>query len=173
MTNNNFWWYIKQIMNVFHSCDVTYIFIRWKMNCSIQLGFDSLNRIFHLSHHENICTIALITIHYLYKTWAHLRFVRRLCHTTVCLPAYTPVCFPAYTNVWIHVRLVKCTFLYVNNMPRYVLISKNYKDVHISKNTVVICRNWKKIAKSSSYTSKNTPVWLRLYNEGNTWVHWH
>ena len=26
----------------------------------------SLNRTFHLSPHENICTIALITIHYLY-----------------------------------------------------------------------------------------------------------
>ena len=28
--------------------------------------FASLNRTFHLSPHENICTIALITIHYLY-----------------------------------------------------------------------------------------------------------
>ena len=37
------------------------------MNCSIQLGFASLNRTFHLSPHENICTIALITIHYLYN----------------------------------------------------------------------------------------------------------
>ena len=29
--------------------------------------FASLNRTFHLSPHENICTIALITIHYLYN----------------------------------------------------------------------------------------------------------
>ena len=36
------------------------------MKCSIQLGFASLNRTFLLSPHENICTIALITIHYLY-----------------------------------------------------------------------------------------------------------
>ena len=53
-------------MNVFNSCDGTYIFIRLKMKFSIQLGFASLNRMFHLSPHENICTIALITIHYLY-----------------------------------------------------------------------------------------------------------
>ena len=32
-------------------------------------GFASLNRTFHLSTHENICTIALITIHYLYTIW--------------------------------------------------------------------------------------------------------
>ena len=53
-------------MNAFNSCDGTAIFIRWKMKCSIQLGFASLNRTFHLSPHENTCTIALITIHYLY-----------------------------------------------------------------------------------------------------------
>ena len=36
------------------------------MKCSIQLCFASLNGTFHLSPHENICTIALINIHYLY-----------------------------------------------------------------------------------------------------------
>ena len=36
------------------------------MKCSIQLGFASLNRTFHLPPHENNCTNALITIHYLY-----------------------------------------------------------------------------------------------------------
>ena len=36
-------------------------------SCFIQLGFTLLNGTFHLSHHENICTIALITIHYLYN----------------------------------------------------------------------------------------------------------
>ena len=54
-------------MSAFNSCDGTAIFIRLEMKCSIQLGFASLNRTFHLSPHENICTIALITIHYLYK----------------------------------------------------------------------------------------------------------
>ena len=37
------------------------------MKCTIQLGFASLNGTFHLSPHENICTIALINIHYLYN----------------------------------------------------------------------------------------------------------
>ena len=46
-----------------HSCNRTNIFIRRKMKCTIQLGFASF---FHLSPHENICTIALINIHYLY-----------------------------------------------------------------------------------------------------------
>ena len=67
MTTNICWCYIKQIMNVLHSCYGTDIFIRWKMKCSIQLGFASLNRTFNLSPHENIRTIALITIHYLYN----------------------------------------------------------------------------------------------------------
>ena len=46
-------------MNAFNSCDGTSIFI--------QRGKAELNRTFHLSPHENICTIALITIHYLYN----------------------------------------------------------------------------------------------------------
>ena len=36
------------------------------MECSIQFGFASLNGTFHLLPHENICTISLINIHYLY-----------------------------------------------------------------------------------------------------------
>ena len=56
-------------MNVFHSCNGTYIFIQRKMKCSIQLGFASLNRTFYLSTYENICTIALIAIHYLYTIY--------------------------------------------------------------------------------------------------------
>ncbi len=59
--------YIKQIMNVFHSCNRANICIRCKMECSIQLGSASLNRTFLLSTHENIRTIALINIHYLYN----------------------------------------------------------------------------------------------------------
>ena len=50
-------------MNVFHSWDSTYIFIRWKMKCSIQLGFDSFNRTFNLSPHEIYVSSH---IHYLY-----------------------------------------------------------------------------------------------------------
>ena len=65
-----FWCYIKQIIECFfHSCNGTHIFIRWKMKCSIQLGFASLNGTFHLSPQENICTLALINIHYLYTNF--------------------------------------------------------------------------------------------------------
>ena len=42
------------------------------MKCTIQLGFASLNGTFHLSPHENICTIALINIHYLYTNPGYL-----------------------------------------------------------------------------------------------------
>ena len=38
MTTYIFWCYIKQIMNAFHSCDSTDIFIRWKIKCFIQLA---------------------------------------------------------------------------------------------------------------------------------------
>ena len=37
------------------------------MKCSIQLGFALFNETFHPSPHENICTIALININYLYN----------------------------------------------------------------------------------------------------------
>ena len=63
-------------MNAFNSCDGTSIFILREMKCSIQLGFASLNRTFHLSPHENICTIALITIHYLYTKEPTFDFTR-------------------------------------------------------------------------------------------------
>ncbi len=54
---------IWQIMNVSHSCNNREnIFIHWKIECSIQLCFASLNGTFHLSTHENILTTALIKI---------------------------------------------------------------------------------------------------------------
>ena len=71
-------------MNVFHSCDSTFIFIHLKMKFSIQLGFVSLNRTFYLSPHENICTIALITIHYLYNIF-HLHIYNWLPATSMFL----------------------------------------------------------------------------------------
>ena len=66
--------YIKQIMNVvFHSSNGTNILIRWKMKCTIQIGFASLNGTLHHSPHENICTITLINIHYLhYWPFTHI-----------------------------------------------------------------------------------------------------
>ena len=52
--------YIKQIMNVLHWCNGKNIFIRWKVESSMEL--------FHLSTHENNLAIALINIHYLYNS---------------------------------------------------------------------------------------------------------
>ena len=52
-----------------HSCNGTNIFIQRKIKCTFQLGFALLNGSYHLSPHENICTIALKNIHYLYNIW--------------------------------------------------------------------------------------------------------
>jgi hypothetical protein len=62
-----FWYYIKQIMNVPSCNNGKNIFIRWKMNVPFNSAVASLNGTFHLSPHENILTIALINIHYLYN----------------------------------------------------------------------------------------------------------
>ena len=40
-----------------YECDGSDIFILWKMECSILRGEAKLNRTFHLSQNENICTI--------------------------------------------------------------------------------------------------------------------
>ena len=75
--------YIKQIMNVFSFVQWNKYFHSVKDECTIQLGFASLNGTFHLSPHENICTIALINIHYLYNIHQQLvdvvKFFRRFC----------------------------------------------------------------------------------------------
>ena len=42
------------------------VHILHSMKCSIQPDLASFNRVFYLSPHENINTISLITIHYLY-----------------------------------------------------------------------------------------------------------
>ena len=62
--------YIKQIMNVFSFVQWNRYFHSVNDKCSIQLGFASLNGTFHLLPHENICTIALINIYYLYIIFA-------------------------------------------------------------------------------------------------------
>ena len=41
-----------------YECNGTDIFMRWKIECSIQRGEAKLNRTFHLSPNENIYTIA-------------------------------------------------------------------------------------------------------------------
>ena len=66
-SNSLFCYYIKQIMNVF-ICAMVRIFSfgeRW--NVLFNSAIASLNRTFHHSPYENIPTIALINIHYLYN----------------------------------------------------------------------------------------------------------
>jgi hypothetical protein len=61
-----FWYYIKQIMNVFIRAMVKIFSIGDRWNVPFNSAVASLNGTFHLSPHENILTIALININYLY-----------------------------------------------------------------------------------------------------------
>jgi hypothetical protein len=61
-----FWYYIKQIMNVFIRAMVRIFSFGERWNVPFNLAVASLNGTFHLSPRENILTIALINIHYLY-----------------------------------------------------------------------------------------------------------
>ena len=61
-----FWYYIKQIMNVFIRAMVRIFSFGERWNVPFNSAVASLNGTFHLSPHENILTIALINIHYLY-----------------------------------------------------------------------------------------------------------
>jgi glucan phosphoethanolaminetransferase (alkaline phosphatase superfamily) len=61
-----FWYYIKQIMNVFLRAMVRIFSFGERWNVPFNSAVASLNGTFHLSPDENILTIALINIHYLY-----------------------------------------------------------------------------------------------------------
>ncbi len=61
-----FWCYIKQIMNVFIRAVVKIFSFGERRNFPFHSAVASWNGKFHLSPHENIFTIALINIHYLY-----------------------------------------------------------------------------------------------------------
>ena len=69
--NSLFWYYIKQIMNVF----VRAVVRIFSFGCSIQLAYRLVEWNIHLSPHENILTIALINIHYLYNILVMLYFL--------------------------------------------------------------------------------------------------
>jgi hypothetical protein len=62
-----FWYYIKQIMNVFIRAIVRIFSFGERWNVPFNSAVASLNGTFLLSPHENILTIALINIHYLYN----------------------------------------------------------------------------------------------------------
>ena len=65
-SNSLFWYDIKQIMKVFIRAMVRIFSFGERWNVLFNSTIASLNRTFHLSSHENILTIALINIHYLY-----------------------------------------------------------------------------------------------------------
>jgi hypothetical protein len=62
-----FWYYIKQIMNIFIRAMVRIFSFGESWNVPFNSAVASLNGTFHLSLHENILTFALINIHYLYN----------------------------------------------------------------------------------------------------------
>ena len=66
-----FWYYIKQIMNVFIRAMVRIFSFGGRWNVPFNSAVASLNGTFHLSPHENILTIALINIHYLYTVYTY------------------------------------------------------------------------------------------------------
>ena len=59
-SNSLFWYYIKQIMNVFIRAMVRIFSFGERWNVLFNSAIASLNRTFHLSPHENILTIARI-----------------------------------------------------------------------------------------------------------------
>ena len=70
--NNSIYQYIN------NESDGTDIVMRWKMECSIQRGEANLNRTFHLSLNENICTIARMKyIHNLFYITSKFYFVTK------------------------------------------------------------------------------------------------
>ena len=62
--------YIKQIMNVSHLCNGTNISFRERWNVPFNSASPCWMQHFIFHTHENICTIALINIHYLYTIQA-------------------------------------------------------------------------------------------------------
>ena len=68
-SNSLFWYYVKQIMDVFIRAMVRIFSFDEKCNVPINstaIYIASLNKTFHLSPHGNILIMALINIHYLY-----------------------------------------------------------------------------------------------------------
>ena len=76
-SNSLFWYYIKQIMNVFIRAMVRIFSFGERWNVLFNSAIASLNRTFHLSPHENILTIALINIHYLYSMMRYSAIISR------------------------------------------------------------------------------------------------
>ena len=67
LKNNSLVLYIKQIMNVFIRAIVRIFSFGESLIVPFNSAIASLDRTINLSPHENILTIALINIHYLYN----------------------------------------------------------------------------------------------------------
>jgi hypothetical protein len=87
------WYYIKQIMNVFICSMVRTFSFGERWNVPFNSAVASLNGTFHLSPNENVLTIALINIHYLFIVTDSLLLWRHAC------TKFTPK-WPIITKSW-------------------------------------------------------------------------
>ena len=92
VSNGLFWYYIKQIMNAFIRAMVRIFSFGERWNVPFNSAIASLNGTFHLSPHENILTIALITIHYLYNVPDNLMQTEDRKKGTVSFSTYVRYC---------------------------------------------------------------------------------
>ena len=77
-------------MNVFIRAMVRIFSFGERWNVLFNSAIASLNRTFHLSPHENIFTIALINIHYLYiMHWYMAMIIQWLFHNDTMIENYT------------------------------------------------------------------------------------
>ena len=126
-----FWYYIKQIMNVFIRAMVRTFSFGERWNVPFNSAVASLNGTFHLSPHENILTIALINIHYLYNiTW--------ILTLSRCQPAPQPVLSCRTNSFFIDIcgkifliftwlKNVNTRFTYAKTLKAYIL---NFRTPH-------------------------------------------
>ena len=85
-SNSLFWYYIKQIMNVFIRAMARIFSFSEKWKVLFNSTIASLNKTFHLSPHENILIIALINIHYLYIIYVGQGSCKdKVLHLHVCI----------------------------------------------------------------------------------------
>ena len=126
-----FWYYIKQIMNVFIRAMVRIFSFGERWNVPFNSAVASLNGTFYLSPHENILTIALINIHYLYNVPLFLSSGRFSIATRCPLSQYPPVVpnpkiARHESNLNLCIIPVKDCEIYLRALGKYVLCSRHY-----------------------------------------------
>ena len=127
-SNSLFWYYIKQIMNVLIRAMVRIFSFGERWNVLFNSAIASLNRTFHLSPHENILTIALINIHYLYNipSYTNLTYqkdrkysYRRLYFSYIIQHLDSFYCFKTISVTISHLDLKRLNNLYSKNNSTY------------------------------------------------------